>query len=155
MLHRRYADKESLLLDALANAALPIVSGRGPIRDQLMTYAQDMYSYFTAADGIASLRIHLEAAQFPELYRAYRSRVVDPNFEVNVAALNQAVRNGEIRRGANSVAVLEAIGGGVLIHALYSQRAGATREASPLSRDRLDAALTSFITLALDDPGQF
>jgi hypothetical protein len=28
------------------------------------------------------------------------------------------------------------------------------REASPLSRDRLDAALTSFITLALDDPGQ-
>jgi AcrR family transcriptional regulator len=117
VLYRRYADKESLLLDALTNAALPIVSGQGQIRDQLMTYAQEMYSYFTAADGIASLRIHLEAAQFPELYRAYRSRVVDPNFEVNVAALDQAVRNGEIRRGANSVAVLEAIGGGVLIHA--------------------------------------
>ena len=154
VLYRRYADKESLLLDALADAVLPTVSGQGPIDDQLMTYARDIYAYFTSADGIASLRIHLEAAQFPDLYRAYRSRVVDPNFELNIAALDQAARNGLLRNTANSVAVLEAIGGGVLIHALFSQHAGATREAAPLSRDRLEAALTSFVALALDDPGQ-
>lgn len=153
VLYRRYADKESLLLDALADAVLPTVSGQGRIRDQLMTYARDIYAYFTSADGIASLRIHLEATQFPELYRAYRSRVVDPNFDLNIAALDQAARNGELRRNADCVAILEAIGGGVLIHALYSQRAGATREAAPLRRDRLDAALTNFVALALDDQG--
>lgn len=151
VLYRRYADKESLLLDALADAVLPTVSGKGRIRDQLMTYARDIYAYFTSADGIASLRIHLEANQFPELYRAYRSRVVDPNFEVNIAALDQAARNGELRKNAASLAILEAIGGGVLIHALYSQRAGATREAVPLTRDRLEATLTNFVALALDD----
>lgn len=151
VLYRRYSDKESLLLDALADAVLPTVSGQGSIRDQLMTYARDIYEYFTSADGVASLRVHLEAAQFPELYRAYRSRVVDPNFELNIAALDQAVRNGELRKTADSTAVLEAIGGGVLIHALYSQRAGATQEGPPLRRDRLEAALTNFIALGLDD----
>ena len=151
VLYRRYADKESLLLDALADAVLPTVSGHGPIREQLMTYAHDIYEYFTSADGIASLRIHLEATQFPELYHAYRSRVVDPNFDVNIAALDQAARNGQLRRNADSMAILEAIGGGVLIHALYGQRAGATRKAAPLSRDRLEAALTNFVTLALED----
>ncbi len=154
VLYRRYADKESLLLDALADAVLPTVSGRGPIHDQLMTYARDIYDYFTSADGIASLRIHLEAAQFPDLYRAYRTRVVDPNFERNVAALDQAARDGQLRTVADSLAVLEAIGGGVLIHALFSQHAGATRGAAPLRRDRLEAALTSFVALAVDDPGQ-
>ena len=139
------------MLDALADAVLPTVSGKGRIRDQLMTYARDIYEYFTSADGIASLRIHLEAIQFPELYRAYRSRVVDPNFDVNIAALDQAARNGELRKNADSVAILEAIGGGVLIHALYSQRAGATRQAVPLSRDRLKATLKNFVALALDD----
>jgi hypothetical protein len=151
VLYRRYADKESLLLDALADAVLPTVSGHGPIRDRLMTYARDIYAYFTSADGIASLRIHLEATRFPELYRAYRSRVVDPNFDLNIAALDQAARNGELRRNADSLAILEAIGGGVLIHALYNQHAGATREAAPLRRDRLEAALTNFVALALDD----
>jgi AcrR family transcriptional regulator len=149
--YRRYADKESLLLDALAAAVLPTVSGDGPIRDQLMTYARDIYAYFTSADGIASLRVHLEATQFPELYRAYRNRVVDPNFDINVAALDQAARDGELRDNTDSLAILEAIGGGVLIHALYSQRAGATREAAPPRRDRLDAALTNLVTLVLDD----
>lgn len=150
VLYRRYPDKESLLLDALADAVLPTVGGEGPLRDQLMTYARDIYEYFTSADGIASLRIHLEATQFPDLYRAFRSRVVDPNFEVNVAALDRAVCSGELPRNTNSLTVLEAIGGGVLIHALYNQHAGATQERSQLSRDQLDAALTSFVALALD-----
>jgi AcrR family transcriptional regulator len=149
VLYRRYPDKESLLLDALADAAVPTVGGRGPIRDQLMTYARDVYKYFTSTDGIASLRIHLEAAQFPKLYRAYRSQVVDPKFDLNIAALDQAVCSGELPKTADSVAVLEAIGGGVLIHALYSQRAGATGRSSPLSRNRIDAALTNFVALAV------
>ena len=151
VLYRRYVDKESLLLDALADAVLPTVSGDGPIRDQLMAYARDIYEYFISADGVASLRIHLEATQSPKLYRAYRSRVVDPNFDLNIAALHQVARIGELRENADSVAILEAIGGGVLIHALYSQRAGASRGATPLSRKRLDAALTNFVALALDD----
>ena len=151
MLYRRYPDKESLLLDALADAVLPTVHGVGPIRDQLMTYARQMHSYFTSADGVASLRIHLEAAQFPDLYRAYRERVVDPNFVVNIAALNTAADAGHLRRTADPTAVLEAIGGGVLIHALFSQHAGATKAASQLTRKRLAAALTSFVDLALDE----
>lgn len=139
------------MLDALADAVLPTVNGKGRIRDQLMTYARDIYQYFTSADGIASLRIHLEATQFPELYLAYRSRVVDPNFQINIAALDQAARDGKLRKGADSLAILEAIGGGVLIHALYSQRAGATRKAMPHSRKRLEATLTNFVALALDN----
>ncbi|SBS79143.1 conserved hypothetical protein [uncultured Mycobacterium sp.] len=151
VLYRRYSDKASLLLDALADAVLPTVHGGGPIRDQLMTYAREMHSYFTSADGVASLRIHLEAAQFPDLYRAYRDRVVDPNFVVNIAALNRAAAGGHLRKTADPTAVLEAIGGGVLIHALFSQHAGATKAASQQGRKRLEAALASFVELALAD----
>ncbi|MGV0714450.1 TetR/AcrR family transcriptional regulator [Mycolicibacterium sp. XJ662] len=151
VLYRRFSDREALLIDALADAVLPTVTGDGPIRDQLMTYARDIYTYFTSADGIASLRIHLEAKQFPELYAAFRSRVVDPNFVVNIAALDEAARRGDLRETADPVAVLESIGGGVLIHALYSQHAGALDGASPMSPGRLDAALRNFVALALDD----
>lgn len=151
VLYRRYTDQEALLLDALADATLPTVAGEGPIRDQLMTYARDIYAFFTSADGISSLRIHLEARQFPELYERFRSRVVDPNFEVNITALNEAANRGDLRETADPVAVLEAIGGGVLIHALFSQHAGAVEGAAPLSPDRLEAALRSFVALALDE----
>lgn len=151
VLYRRYTDQEALLLDALADATLPTVAGEGPIRDRLMTYARDIYTFFTSADGISSLRIHLEARQFPELYERFRSRVVDPNFEVNITALNEAANRGDLRETADPVAVLEAIGGGVLIHALFSQHAGAVEGAAPLSPDRLEAALRSFVSLALDE----
>ncbi|HET7742749.1 MAG TPA: TetR-like C-terminal domain-containing protein [Mycobacterium sp.] len=151
VLYRRYTDQEALLLDALADATLPTVAGEGPIRDRLMTYARDIYTFFTSADGISSLRIHLEARQFPELYERFRSRVVDPNFEVNITALNEAAHRGDLRETADPVAVLEAIGGGVLIHALFSQHAGAVEGAAPLSPDRLEAALRSFVALALDE----
>jgi AcrR family transcriptional regulator len=152
VLYRRYSDREALLIDALADAVLPTVAGEGPIRDRLMTYARDIYAYFTSADGVSSLRIHLEARQFPELYAMYRSRVVDPNFDVNISALNEAARRGELRETADPVAVLESIGGGVLIHALYSQHAGAVQGSSALSPDRLEAALRSFVSLALEEP---
>lgn len=151
VLYRRFPDREALLIDALADAVLPTVAGDGPIRDRLMTYARDIYTYFTSADGIASLRIHLEGKQFPDLYAAFRSRVVDPNFEVNIAALGEAARRGGLRAKVDPVAVLESIGGGVLIHALYSQHAGALANASPPSPDHLDAVLGSFVALALDD----
>jgi AcrR family transcriptional regulator len=151
VLYRRYTDQEALLLDALADAALPTVAGDGPIRDRLMTYARDIYTYFTSADGISSLRIHLEARQFPELYERYRSRVVDPNFDVNITALNEAAHRGDLRETADPVAVLEAIGGGVLIHALYSQHAGAVQGTASLSPDRLETALHSFVSLALNE----
>ncbi len=155
MLYRRYPDKESLLLDALADAVLPTVSGRGGVDGQLMTYARDMYDYFTSADGVASLRMHLEAAHFPDLYRAYRSRVVDPNFEVNIAALDRAARDGGLRSAINSLAVLEAVGGGVLIHALFSQHSGAGQRSSRVGQRKLQSALSNLVALALADPSGF
>lgn len=151
VLYRRYSDREALLLDALTDAVLPTVDGKGPVRDQLMRYARAIHTYFTSAEGVASLRMHLEGAQFPDLYRAYRHRVVDPNFEVNIAALQRAKADGELRESVESLTVLEAIGGGVLIHALYSQHAGATRGAARMTRARLEATLADFVALALDD----
>lgn len=151
VLYRRYTDREALLLDALADAVLPVVSGQGTMRDQLMTYARDIYNYFTSADGVASLRVHLEATQFPELYRAYRSHAIDPNFEINVATLNRAVRDGELRQSVDCLAVLEAIGGGALIHALFTQHAGATPAASPLNPQHREAALINIVALAFGE----
>ena len=152
VIYRRYPDREALLLDALADAVLPVVDGRGSIREQLMRYARDIYRYFTSAEGIASLRIHLEGQQFPQLYHAYRERVVDPNFVVNLAALDAAGYRGDLRETIDTVAVLEAIGGGVLIHALFSQHAGAAPEARAPSEAQLEATLTNFVNLALDTP---
>ncbi|TQR79978.1 hypothetical protein D8S82_33500, partial [Mycobacterium hodleri] len=130
---------------------LPIVGDDGPIRDRLMSYARDIYAYFTSADGVSSLRIHLEAKEFPELYSNYRERVVDPNFAVNIAALTEASRRGELRRTPDPEAVLEAIGGGVLIHSLFSQHSGATKGALPPRPELLEATLRSFVSLALDE----
>jgi hypothetical protein len=52
------------------------------------------------------------------------------------------------------MAVLEALGGGVLIHALYSQHSGATRKTSRLGRRQLKSALSNFVALALADQDQ-
>lgn len=152
VIYRRYSDREALLLDALADAVLPVVDGRGPIREQLMRYARDIYRYFTSTEGIASLRIHLEGQQFPQLYHAYRERVIDPNFVVNVGALDAAANRGTLREAVDTVAVLEAIGGGVLIHALFSQHTGAAPESAAPSENQLEATLTNFVNLALDTP---
>lgn len=152
VIYRRHADRESLLLDALADAVLPVVDGRGPIRGQLMRYARDIYRYFTSAEGIASLRIHLEGQQFPQLYQAFRERVVDPNFVANVAALDAAAHAGDLRENIDTTAILEAIGGGLLIHALFSQHAGAAPDIATPSENQLEATLTTFVNLALDAP---
>lgn len=152
VIYRRYPDREALLLDALADAMLPAVDGDGPIREQLMRYARDIYRYFTSAEGIASLRVHLEGQQFPQLYQAYREQVVDPNFITNIAALDAAAHCGGLRETIDTVAVLEAIGGGVLIHALFSQHTGATADSTAPREDQLEAALANFVALALKDP---
>jgi AcrR family transcriptional regulator len=153
VLYRRYADKEALLLAALGDARLPTITGDGDIYERILTYARDIYSYFTSPLGVASLRLHIEAAQFPELYQAYRTKIVDPNIAGNVAALEAAAADGEIGPVTDSAATVEAIGGGVIIHALYSQHSGAKRGESPAVSDNVEVAVQSIVAAVLGHRG--
>lgn len=118
--YRRYSDAQSLLLDALADQAVPTLAGDRPIEEALVAYACEVFSYFASGNGYANLRVHIDGAQYPDVLKQYRIRVVEPQIEQAVAVLERARDSGQIDSDTSCTAVIEALGGAVMVHALAS-----------------------------------
>ena len=118
--YRRYSDAQSLLLDALADQAVPTLAGDRPIEEALVAYACEVFSYFASGNGYANLRVHIDGAQYPDVLKQYRIRVVEPQIEQAVAVLERARDSGQIDSETSCTAVIEALGGAVMVHALAS-----------------------------------
>ncbi len=118
--YRRYPDAQSLLLDALADQAVPTLAGDRPIEKALVAYACEVFSYFASGNGYANLRVHIDGAQYPDVLKQYRIRVVEPQIEQAVAVLERARDSLQIDPETSCTAVIEALGGAVMVHALAS-----------------------------------
>lgn len=118
--YRRYSDAQSLLLDALSDQTIPVLADDRPIEEALVAYAGEVFGYFASGNGNANLRVHVDGGQYPEVLQQYRKRVVEPQIEQAIGVLERARQNGEIHSDTSSAAVIEALGGAVMVYALAS-----------------------------------
>ena len=98
----------------------PHARRRRPIEEALVAYACEVFSYFASGNGYANLRVHIDGAQYPDVLKQYRIRVVEPQIEQAVAVLERARDDGQIDPETSCTAVIEALGGAVMVHALAS-----------------------------------
>jgi AcrR family transcriptional regulator len=118
--YRRYCDARSLLLDALSDQAVPLLADGLPIEEALVAFACEVFTYFAGGNGYANLRVHIDAAQYPDILQQYRVRVLEPQIEQAVGVLERARDDGEVHPDISSTAVIEALGGAVMVYALTS-----------------------------------
>jgi AcrR family transcriptional regulator len=116
--YRRYADPQALLLDALSDQSVPALPSDLPIEEALIAFAGETYAYFTSGDGYANLRVHVDGARHPHVLEQYRTRVVAPQLTQAVGVLERARQAGHVDAAVSPSAVIEALGGAVMIYAL-------------------------------------
>lgn len=147
--YRRYADPQALLLDALSGHNVPRLAADRPVEEALIAFAVDTLAYFASGDGYANLRVHVDGAQHPKVLEEYRTRVVEPQLAQAVDVLERARQAGELDPGVSPSAVIEALGGAVMLYALAS--------APPSDADSPDEAtlrqLTVFVRQILHGRG--
>lgn len=116
--YRRYSDAEALLLDALSVQSLPLLADDRPVEEALVAFACDVFAYFASGNGYANLRVHIDGSRYPNVLRQYRDRVVKPQITHAVTVLEKAKKAGGIHPGTSTRAVVEALGGAVMVYAL-------------------------------------
>ena len=116
--YRRYPDAKSLLLEALSGQTVPLLSADLPVETALISFACDAFAYFASGDGLANLRVHVDGVQHPDILQEYRSRVVQPQIEHAIGVLEDAQRDGQLHPHVSPAAVIEALGGVIMLHAL-------------------------------------
>ena len=136
-LYRRYATPEQLLHAVLTNQELVTLDlpVEGDPRKVIEEFALSAYDYFSVGDGYIALRVHVEAHQFPEVYRAYQKHVLDPSqdaMERSFAAL--FIRNSIDPGSFDLRALIESITGAAMMHALLNM--ATDEDASRASRAR-------------------
>lgn len=118
--YRRYSNAQSLLLDALSDQTVPTLADDRPIEEALVAYACDAFTYFASGRGYANLRVHVDAVQYPDILQQYRIRVVEPQIAQAVSVLERAREQGYLHPDTSCAAVIEALGGAVMVYALAS-----------------------------------
>ena len=118
--YRRYSDAQSLLLAALSDQAVPTLACDRPIEEALVAYACEVFTYFASGNGYANLRVHVDAAQYPDVLQQYRTRVVEPQIALAVSVLERARDEGQLNPDISCAAVIEALSGAVMVYALAS-----------------------------------
>lgn len=116
--YRRYSDAETLLLDALSDQSLPLLADDRPVEEALVAFACDVFAYFASGNGYANLRVHIDGGRYPNLLEQYRDRVVEPQMTQAITVLEKARKAGTIHPDTSTRAVVSALGGAVIVHAL-------------------------------------
>lgn len=148
--YRRYSDAQSLLIDALSDQAVPTLADEQPIEEALVGYACDAFTYFASGNGYANLRVHVDAAQYPDVLQQYRIRVVEPQIAQAVSVLERAREAGQLDPDISCAAVIEALGGAVMVYALASAPwLGAADEDGDLVDQATLRQLTDFVQQVL------
>ncbi|HET7476049.1 MAG TPA: TetR/AcrR family transcriptional regulator [Dermatophilaceae bacterium] len=101
-LYRRWSGKPELVLDAFTHdkAVQPVPADTGSLREDLLTMA-------CGPGGVCGKSPALLGALFPalqrdpELFAAFRARVVEPPLRVAVEVMQRAQRRGEIASGVD------------------------------------------------------
>jgi AcrR family transcriptional regulator len=120
-LYLRWPTKEDVLAAALIDACPhfdPEDAERAP-RELLLVIGSQMREQYGNRFGRALLRLALDRAQSPEVF-ARVSRRFYRELEFGVDALDAAAREGHLARGVDSVNLIEALGGAILMRTLFT-----------------------------------
>jgi AcrR family transcriptional regulator len=97
--YRRWPSKDELVFDAInaLKGPIPHAPGNG-LREDLMYLMERMRrNWVNSRHGRVMRQLSAEGGRNPELYRAFRERLVAPRQEVVFAVLRQGVEDGQIR----------------------------------------------------------
>jgi AcrR family transcriptional regulator len=120
-LYLRWSSKEDLLLAAFnAHTEAITIRDTGNLRDDLTEYACRLLGSETRPDGLAWLRLHLEASIIPALHATFSRQILSPHVEGARALLNGALKRGDLPAGSPADLLLDSLYGAVLIKILLS-----------------------------------
>ncbi len=137
-LYRRFASREALLIEALSSRGVPAYTpGPGDLRSQLLRLAEEEYRYVRSPEGLANLRIHLEADITPDIHRSYQETVVRPGLAQVENALRNSIDDGDLPADAPVAHTVRALYGGVLLQALLTVQDSGGEEQSADADDIL------------------
>lgn len=120
-LYLRWSSKEDLLLAAFnAHTEAITIRDSGSLRDDLVEYTCRLLDSEARPDGLAWLRLHLEAGVIPALHATFSSQIVSPHVEGARALLNGALKRGDLPAGSPADLLLDSLYGAVLIKVLLS-----------------------------------
>ena len=97
--YRRWPSKDELVFDAISKLKGPIpeVPGKG-LREDLMYLMERMRrNWVNSRHGRVMRQLSAEGSRNPQLYQAFRDRLVAPRQVVMSAVLRKGVEDGEIR----------------------------------------------------------
>ncbi|MGW2572127.1 TetR/AcrR family transcriptional regulator [Streptomyces sp. NPDC001537] len=147
-LYRRFESREALLIEALSSGGVPAyVPGPGDLRTRLLRLAKEVYRYFRSPEGLADLRVHLEAEIQPGIHRSYQEIVVRPGIAQVENALRSSIDKGDLPTDAPVAHTVRAIYGGVLLQALL------TAGGSSVEEQDTDGILEGLVDLTLRGAG--
>ena len=96
-IYRRWANKEALLVDAVATMKGPLPEPAGEsVRDDLVMLVAAMRNKRMEEYGKVTACLLPELLKRPEMYRIYRS-VMEPRRDIMRQVLRRGVENGELR----------------------------------------------------------
>lgn len=121
-LYSRWGSKEKLIVEALERRPRSELADldTGSFRGDLLTLALDILNSYTSGDGLSMLRAQLEAKVYPEVF----GQAID-DWQRETSALVRplvlrAVERGELPAGTSPALVLDAVGGILVNHVLWT-----------------------------------
>ncbi len=133
--YRRWPGKDELVFDAINELKGPVVEPRsgGSVREDLRYLLLKMREHWVdSRHGRVMRRLAADGSERPELYRAFRDRLVQPRQAVLRAVLQRGVDEELIRADADLQWVIDALCAPVIVAVMTH-------------RDRVTAAQVEFI----------
>lgn len=130
-LYLRWHDKETLLAAALRHTQQPTAELPGEaepatsspertLRDYLIDHATRRALLYLAPQGLAMLRLYVEARAFPDVFVDIRKEAITDFVLEERRRVEATIRTGALPPHASAVQILDAIEGAVLIHVLVT-----------------------------------
>lgn len=121
-IYRRWANKETLILDALGQMKPPILLfDTGNLRSDIEHYMRRLLEVFDEPlMQSLTMRMLGELSSRPQWFTDYLKSVLWPNFHGLASMIDRARERGELRADADTLLVAELIGGPVLYHVILS-----------------------------------
>jgi AcrR family transcriptional regulator len=144
-LYRRWANKESLVVNAMATlfveCPMPSPDDVRPIRDRLIEALHVIATGLRSErSGLVFSAVMAEAIRHPELVRRYQETAIEPRRDVMRAILRSGVASGELRADLDIERAMRMVTAPLVL----------TLKTEYLGEDVLPAAIDSLITSLVD-----
>jgi AcrR family transcriptional regulator len=156
-LYGRWGSKEKLIVEALANrprAKLPMID-TGSFRGDLLALAAGILDSYTRGNGLIMLRAQIEAKVYPELFGQAIGQWQREMTALFRPIVLRAIARGELSAGTSPALVLDAVGGILVNHVLWTpaDKLPALAASSPAYAERVVDFVLSAVAHRAPDSG--